>query len=342
MFIVLDTDDKRWDEYVNRFPKEKIDIYYYSDYYKLYEANNEGIGKIFIYEKYEKIALYPFLLREITGYDLDRKYYDIETAYGYGGPLANCYEEEFLSEFEESFLKYCKEQDIVAEFIRFNCLFNNHNIFKKNINVSFNRNTVLVDLTKDIEGIWNNQISSKNRNMIKKAIKSNLHINFDKNIGSFKSIYESTMNKVNASRYYYFSDSYYEFLCNINSININILYDNVIISSAIFLYDKNFIHYHLSGSIQEYLNYSPNNLMLWEIIKYAKNSGFKFLHLGGGKTSDIKDSLFKFKRAFSNNILEFYVGTRIHNNDVYEKLIDLWSKKNLDKEAKFFLQYRME
>ncbi len=342
MFVVLNTDDKRWNEYVNRFPKEKIDIYYYSDYYKLYEANDEGIGKIFIYEKDKKIALYPFLLREITGYDLDRKYYDIETAYGYGGPLVNCYEEEFLSEFEETFLNYCKEQDIVAEFIRFNCLFNNHSIFKKNINVSFNRNTVLVDLTKDIDEIWNNQIYSSNRNKIRKARnRYKLDINFEKNIKEFEYLYKYTMDKVNATNYYYFSDKYFKNLYDMDIINANVIYEEQYIASAIFLHSYDYIHYHLGGSLKEYLKYYPNNFLFWELIKFAKEKGFKYLHLGGGSSTNIDDSLFKFKKYFGNNILEFYIGTRIHNKDIYEKLMDFWSKNNSYSKQNIFLQYRI-
>ena len=124
-------------------------------------------------------------------------------------------------------------------------------------------------------------------------------------------------------------------------INANIIYEEQNIASAIFLHSYDYIHYHLGGSLKEYLNYYPNNFLFWELIKFAKEKGFKYLHLGGGSSTDIDDSLFKFKRHFGNNILEFYIGTRIHNKDIYEKLIDLWSKNNLDKEYKLFLQYRM-
>ncbi|MDR1916612.1 MAG: hypothetical protein LBQ58_08575 [Synergistaceae bacterium] len=62
------------------------DVYYTSEYYRLYEMNGEGDGRLFVYERGGDIGVYPFLKKRITGYALDRPYYDIQTAYGYGGP----------------------------------------------------------------------------------------------------------------------------------------------------------------------------------------------------------------------------------------------------------------
>ncbi len=45
--------------------------------------------------------------------------------------------------------------------------------------------------------------------------------------------------------------------------------DDKTIASCILLIDEDTAHYHLSGSDPEYIKLYPNNLMIWEIIKFA-------------------------------------------------------------------------
>lgn len=340
MYIVLDSNSDDWNNFLFCIEQNLQDIYYTSDYYKLYEKNGDGKARLFVYKEENNIAIYPFMLNEIDDkYNLDDKYYDIETVYGYGGPLTNNYDNLFLSNFENVFLKYCIENRIIAEFIRFHPLIKNENIFNKNINVCHNRITVYLDLTKDLEEIWCNDIKSKNRNMIRKAEKSGLTVEASNDFETFKDIYKSTMQKVNANTYYYFKDDYYNYMNNNNYILLNVKKENKVIASSIFMFYGEYFHYHLSGSLKEYLKYSPNNLLLWEAIKYAKRKGCRVIHFGGGLTDDIEDNLFKFKSSFSKEFADFYIGKRIHNNDIYTELIKLWTKAN-KVQPTILLQYR--
>ncbi|MBU3190615.1 GNAT family N-acetyltransferase [Clostridium bowmanii] len=341
MYRVFNSCDDEWNLYLNKLPTYVQDIYYTSEYYKMYELNGDGKGKLFIYyDIYGNIAFYPFVLREIEGYKLDDKYYDIETAYGYGGPILNCSDGEFMKDLEECFIDYCKKNNIVAEFVRFHPLIKNEKLLNNNIDIIHNRTTVWLDLTKRLEEIWDQDIISKNRNMIRKAEKNGLHVEESKDFETFNKIYNSTMNKVHADSYYYFNDSYYETIKdNNNYILLNVKKDNLVIASAIFMGYGDYFHYHLAGSLKEYLKFAPNNLLLWEAIKYAQKKGYKKMHFGGGLTNSIEDNLFKFKSSFSKECADFYIGKRIHNQEVYDYLIRKWEEKNNEK-AKILLQYR--
>lgn len=339
MYKILDSNSVKWNEYLLNMNIDVQDIYFTSDYYKLYEQNGDGKAKLFVYKEENNIALYPFMLNEIKGFSLDTKFYDIESAYGYGGPIANNHSKEFLNNFEKEFLKYCIENNIVAEFIRFHPLIKNQNIFNQNINISHNRTTVYLDLTKGIDSIWQEEIKSKNRNMIRKAKKNELTVEISYDYKEFKNIYHKTMNKVKASEYYYFNEKYYSQMKSNNYILLNVKKDNMVIASSIFMCFNDYFHYHLSGSLKEYLHYSPNNLMLWEAIVLACKKNAKLFHFGGGLSNTLDDNLFKFKSGFSNYTAGFYIGKRIHNNEVYEYLISEWQKKN-NKKAELFLQYR--
>lgn len=340
MYKLLNSECLEWNSYIERLPYNKRDIYFTREYLKLYETNGDGSARLFIYEEENALAIYPFLINKIEGYKLQDEYYDIQTAYGYGGPVSSCEDNGFLSRFEGEFLKYCSENNIVAEFIRFNPCISNENIFEKDIFVIKNRTTVALDLDKSSEDIWKNDIKSKNRNMIRKAEKSGLSVEVNNEYCTFKDIYESTMGKVGADGYYYFKPEYYISMEQDNNyVMLNVKLQDETIASAIFMSYNNYFHYHLAGSKREYLKFAPNNLLLWEAIKYANEKGLKMLHLGGGLTDSTEDNLFKFKSSFSKMYLNFYIGKRVHNKEIYNFLINEWEEKN-NKKASILLQYR--
>ena len=168
------TDSDKWNKYLQKLPKEKQDIYFTPEYYSLYENNNDGKAYCFVYNEGDKIALYPFLRNSILdlGYDLDKEYYDIQGAYGYNGVQSNNYSLEFRSAFHSVFDKFCKENNIIAEFTRFHPILENHKFSEGFLTVIKNRNTVFLDLSKSYDEIWTIGYSSKNRNMIRKAQKN--------------------------------------------------------------------------------------------------------------------------------------------------------------------------
>ncbi|MDD4781268.1 MAG: GNAT family N-acetyltransferase [Tissierellia bacterium] len=343
MYKLFDCSDRNWNLILREMPINVQDIYYTSEYYKMHENNGDGIGRLFFYSDREgNMVFYPFMLNKIDGYNLERDYFDIETAYGYGGPITNCSAEKFLVEFEKAFLDYCKSSNIVAEFVRFHPLINNEKIFNTKIQVTHNRCTVYLDLTKGIDKIWDEDISTKNRNVIRKTKKRGLYVEITNDYYTFKDIYNSTMKKVDADDYYYFNDRYYGNIKeNSNYVLMNVKREDKVIATAIFMGYGDYFHYHLAGSLKEELSLSPNNLLLWEAISYAVSKGYKKMHFGGGLTDSLEDNLFKFKSRFSKNYTDFYIGKRIHNQEVYEYLIAEWERRN-NKKANLLLQYRIK
>jgi lipid II:glycine glycyltransferase (peptidoglycan interpeptide bridge formation enzyme) len=338
MIELIDSHDYRWDDYLNLFKPDQQDIYYTAQYCKLYETEDSK-AKLFLIRQGSKVGIYPFLLKKIQGYHKD-DLFDIETPYGYGGPIINNNDKAFERLFEEKFLEFCQEKNIVAEFIRFHPFMHNHNLFKENIEVVHNRKTIVVNVEKDIEKIWNEDISSKNRNLIRKAEKSGLIVEVDNDYETFIDMYNKTMTKVSAADYYFFDKEYYNHTQeNKNNILMLVKMEGKAVAGGIFMGMGDYFHYHLSGSLKEFLKFSPNNLMLWEAIKYAHKKGFKKFHLGGGATKDEGDNLFKFKKNFSKEVFDFYIGKRVHKPEEYNYLITQW-EKNTGKQADLLLSYR--
>lgn len=339
MVDFIDAYSKKWDQYLKEFGEEDLDIYYTKEYCRLYE-NEISKAYLFIYKENGNIGIYPFLLNEIIGYPIYKGYFDVETPYGYGGPLVNVNSDEFNKNFDENFRKFCLDRNIIAEFIRFHPLMKNETIFKENIETIMNRDTVYIDLDKGIEKIWTEDISSKNRNMIRKAKKHGLEVRISENYEEFIKIYNETMEKVKADSYYFFDEKYYSNLLKNNNVKLFSVENNGnIIAAAIFMEYHKFIHYHLAGSKKESLSFAPNNILIWEVIKYACNNKFKFFHLGGGNTDSSENSLYKFKKCFSKDKSRFYIGKRIHNKEAYLNIMDEWKEKN-NSEPKKLLGYR--
>lgn len=325
---------EHWNEYLKAFQLEKKDVYFTEQYVRLYETDKEK-AECFVCQESERVLLFPFLAR--TFEFQDKQYKDFETAYGYGGPIYNCEDSEFVVRALDAFKSYCSKNDYVAGFVRFHPLFQNQVGFETVGCVIEDRKTVAIDLDQAMDEVWKNEIHSKNRNVIRKAEKAGCIFLVDnkyEHLKEFISLYDSTMDKLSADGFYYFDDAYYENLkrgisdsflgCVQNS-------EGQIISAAIFMYSGPYGHYHLSGSDKSQLAISPNNFMLWNAAFELQKRGVKRFHLGGGINGDEDNSLYQFKRKFSKDTCQFYIGKLIFNQELYASICADWEAKNPEK-----------
>jgi hypothetical protein len=163
----------------------------------------------------------------------------------------------------------------------------------------------------------------------------------------FYKIYSENMNRLGSFDYYKFS---LEFILNIfnllkGSAEIAFVFcGNKILSSAIFLLTNEMVHYHLGGSLTQYLFYRPNDLMFYKAVLRYNTMGKKCFHLGGGYSGN--DSLFKFKKNFNKNgVLDFFIGTKIFDEKAYNLLVNKWRERNYlgkDFRSDFFPLYRLQ
>lgn len=351
--VLRSEDEDDWKILLAGYSKPVSDIYYDLKYLKVFEAYGEGEPECFYFAQENQFAVYPFLKNSVNelGFDLDSDYIDIQGAYGYNGVLTNSYNPDFIDSFYRSFSEFCLENNIIAEFTRFNPLIGNHKFSEKYLNVFMDRETIALDLTKTYSDIWENEYSSKNRNMIRKARKIGYTTEVYRNppeseIERFIFIYNCNMQMVNATNYYFFNRDFF-----FNTFNllrdcahlINVL-DNSgeVVCSSIFLHYGDYFHYHFSGRVNGSDN-SVNSFLLDEAVKYAKELGAKIFHLGGGRSSAPDDSLLKFKSNFSITRLPFCIGKKVHNQAVYNEVVKQWESKYPEKIEMFknrILKYR--
>ena len=347
MYIIKDKTD--WNNLIQDHFNEFCDIYFKNEYFelfsKIYDVEPEGL---FWEDKNIKI-FWTHLIRKINKISyINCDYKDIITPYGYGGPLI-CIKsknqkgvQKSINNFMSNYKKYALENNYICEFIRFHPIFKNWKLFEKHFIVEYVNDVVAIDLTKNLESIKNN-MSKTTRRYINKAQKEFDEISIVENpsrkeIQDFLSLYNETMKIQNASNKYYFS---YDFINNHFEIGSLLVYckntEGLIGSNAIFLRGKYIMHYHL-GSTNYNFRSSPLRAVLWKTITRAKEIGLKWFHFGGGRGKN--DSLFDFKKGFSDQIFPFYTGKIIFNNKKYRELASL--NPNSTKNQEFFPFYRKE
>lgn len=336
---------KSWNNYLDTFCTNKRDIYFREEYVKLCVKTKNETALSLVISEGNNYMIFPFIERFFI--HKDSVYKDFETAYGYGGPIFNTDNTNFIREANSLMFETFKKNDYICGFVRFHPLLNNERYFQIG-NVLEDRRTVGMDISLKEEDIWMKEIHTKNRNIIKKGEKNGLKFYADYKftyLDDFINLYNQTMNKLSADDFYYFDAHYYKtFIKKIRGCFLGVVFlEDKILSAAIFMYEGIYAHYHLSGSDRNYLSYLPNNFMLYQAALELKKHGVKIFHLGGGTTSNERDSLFCFKEKFSKHFYQFSIGKVIFNKEIYNKVCNEWEITNpdkIEKYMKFLLKYK--
>jgi hypothetical protein len=341
---------EKWNECLQRLPKEQQDVYYTPEYYKLYEEIGDGVAKCFVFQKGDDIALYPFLINSVNrlGYLLDKEYYDIQGAYGYNGVVTSSFNPDFIAAFYQEFKAWCQQMNVIAEFTRFHPLLNNHLFSEKNMQVIFDRRTVFVSLNRPYSDIFNNYQRTTRKQIRRATEKYQLKVKrFENNLeilDSFLLIYNETMDRVNSLSYLYFNRDYFKQLLKTTpNVCFVVYHQNEPIAAIIAFYNKSYIHGHLGGAVTRHLGMSPYSMLYDHIIRFGIEKSCRIFHFGGGRTNAPDDALLNFKLNFSQFTGDFFIGKKIHNTDVYSTTVLQWEANNPDKLSKYknhLLKYR--
>lgn len=346
--LKMDSRDK-WLDLLERWKGAEPDIHYRPEYCGLYI--NSGEPRLFVYREGSNAVIYPFMLRRINSFaglagKLESDLYDVTSPYGYGGPLATGGAGDGTWEnFHLSFEEYCASKNIVTEFVRYHPLLENHRRACKYMEVVKASSVVYVDLRQTDQEIWSGYLRN-NRNNIKKARREGLEVILEEEPAHFEdflSVYHHTLERNGASPSYYFGREYYSMIHN--NLRGHFLYAHTIkngevISTELLLYNKTYIHSFLGGTLEEYFEYRPNNILKHEAICWAKNRGIRYYVLGGGYHDG--DGIFRFKRTFSKDgVLPFYIGKKVHNRKAMNMLDQLLAPGGGPKKVNYFPRYRM-
>ena len=262
--------------------------------------------------------------------------FDLQSPYGYGGIVTNCDDGDFLLRAENSYKNWCKENNILAEFIRLHPLADSWQPFigtKK-----FDRNTIVINLEEDIRSGYTpscrRQIKKAERNMvIARTIETN------GNIIEFANFYREAMQHIGAQEFYFFNDEYFMKLASMPTLKLRVCSrDEKWLSAAFFLELEKHIEYHIGATTELGRQVSSFNYLLDSTAFLAKEIGMKKFYLGGGTNSEETNSLYHFKAGFSKHTLQFCWSYYIHNAEAYYSTMERY--KNAGKCVNRVLFYR--
>lgn len=336
-----------------------VDVYYTPEYVSVFADVEGGVGRAYLFEDAAgNRVLYPFVRRDLSRLDHLRAeaggLLDIITPYGYGGPSyvgSDACRAGMMQAFRRSFHRYCCENGIVSEFVRYHPLMGNHRYEVDDVDTTVIRTTVSMPVASD-ERTTMTQLPSKSRNMVRRALNAGVVIRAARapssgELQDFMRLYVATMNRRHAEEFYLFSadviGDMFQRMAGSAMLFTAYCHDGVPVSSAIILRggrEGRYIHYHLSGSDPELMPPGTNNLLLMKAAVWGASVGAIEFHLGGGYSEG--DSLFRFKAAMSHERQDFAISRVIHDHQAYERLTSIASTHlGHSNSTGFFPAYRM-
>lgn len=339
---------EEWDSIVKTF--NEYDVYYLSGYVKAFQLHGDG-DPLLLYWKSDNLRGINVVMKRDIAKDIHFKdildegnYFDLTTPYGYGGWLFEGDGDESETErFIEEYTRWCTENRIISEFVRFHPVLKNENgINAKLYDTVFLGNTVAIELD-DEDAIWE-RYTSKNRSHIRVARKEGVTVKTDTSkeaMDLFQSIYKSTMDHDEATSYYYFAGDFFESIRTDLEGHYTVFtayLEDKAIASAIMIYAGRNMHYHLSGQLFEFRRYAGTNMILNEAAMWGCSNGYEWLHLGGGLGAK-EGPLYDFKKSFykKGDDKNFFIGKKILNQELYDFLME---KRDGLTDSGFFPGYR--
>ena len=103
-------DRSNWIDTISKLPIDYQDIYFHPDYVTLNCFKNNSTGFLFCNKEMDKIWVNPFIKIKVPSFNnlLGEVYFDLETPYGYGGPISNTTDQNFILRSNLKFSKWVK------------------------------------------------------------------------------------------------------------------------------------------------------------------------------------------------------------------------------------------
>ena len=319
---------------------EQADVHLDPDYLKLFQEYTGQKAVFLSCGNEEEYVACPYFLRPVK----DTQFFDLVSPWYYGGPFWHLKNPENLPVLREEFLRgisnYCRENNIVSEFQRLNPITKNNRFYDKN--TYFNRTIAYIDLSKDYETLTK-EYAKKARKNIKRAKSHNLIVKRVQDADTaktFLSVYQVAMKSKQTRKFYLFNQKFIDHLLEYFGERAQIFlveHEGRVICASLELAGYKILHDYLRGAESESLEMRPNDILIDEIIRWAKQQGYLFFSLGGGATASEDNGIFRFKKSFSSTTTNFYVYKKVHNREKYDKLAK--NKNPLYEKSEVFPEY---
>ncbi|MFO0629155.1 MAG: GNAT family N-acetyltransferase [Polyangiales bacterium] len=261
-------------------------------YHQGHAAHVGGTARLVVCDDGGRTLAFPYLRVPI-----DARRADAQSAHGYGGPLATTDDPDFLRDAWGAARAVMRADDVVSAFARLHPLAGNEAFLPPDASLRVDRTTASIDPRAGLEGA----ALSVHRNMLRRAARLGLRADVGPldadGARAFLSLYEATMSRLDADATYRFGAAYLAALGELgDAISLARVRgdDGAVVAMALALWGAREGDYHLAARVEGSEN-CAGNLMLHALAQEANRRGLDALHLGGGRTPDPDDALWRFK-----------------------------------------------
>lgn len=335
--IIEPSNLEKWNEVL--VASYQYDFYHTPEYHLIAEEFGGGKPVLFVYKDSTYTIALPFLLRELRNESWfpqnQGELFDVTSVYGYTGPIAsqNDIPANSIDRFSISFMNALREMKVVSLFTRLHPLIGTGKSFDNYYRRRIFGETVSIDLSlpSDVQVA---QFCNNHKRGIKKLKKEEYKCYEDidlKHLNDFISIYFETMDRVEADELYYFPRGYFSELFSKLKSQMHLFVctkDEKVVCAGIFSLCQNIIQYHLGGTLDSHLKYSPMKLLFDAVREWGMQKNATVFHLGGGFGSS-KDSLMQFKSGFSDRRHPYAAWEKVLMAEEYKMLCDARAEYNV-------------
>ncbi|MDD5362924.1 MAG: GNAT family N-acetyltransferase [Ignavibacteria bacterium] len=286
---------------------DHISVFQTKYFLDLYNASEGLEGIMFVCKDEGKIT--GILLVQIQDYFKSIPGFLTRRALIIGGPYTSYGDSESAGVLLEKYREYIGKKVVYTQVRMLYQNGSNKNIFLDNGYTFIDHLNYIVDLNAGEDVCWKN-MNPKRRN-VRKAIKEGVvfrEINYDKDMDTaydiLENIYKRARLPLPEKKYF---QKALEVMGRDGIFKIfGGYYKDMLIGVMYVLCYKGIIYEWYTGSYNKYLHLRPNDLIVWEIIRYGIRNGFKTFDFGGAGNPNKEYGVREHKKKFGG--IEYNTG----------------------------------
>ena len=337
----------RWSDLIAGLEPSQRDIHFLPQYAMIYERTYGHEPFLAFYGDSNRYVVQVFIKRELNqlpflqGQGVSRRYFDIASPYGYGGPAYRAPDlgvaVSLYRVLRRELAAWCVEHQIPTEFVNLHPLLENERVVADaSIAIAPVKEVVYFNCSVGETGLWAG-MSRGHKSNLRRAQKAGISVvkvqPSTQNFADFTRLYYLTMDRKRAADRWYFPERYFadciEQLGSSRTSLFLAMSAGTVASAYLLMHDFGVAYYHFAGSDPRFFDLRANNAIMYETALWAANSGLKRYHLGGGVGSSEDDPLFRFKAGFSPLRATLFSYGIVHHEPTYRELCEMKSRHEI-------------
>jgi carbamoyl-phosphate synthase large subunit len=301
------------------------DFHHLPQYHRMAEQLGQGTARFFVYSENGYTIALPLLLRPVDPNEPDG-WQDATSVYGYAGPVASheVPPDSLVENFQSALRDELSRARVVSVFSRLHPLIAQQEMLAGLGECVENGQTISIDLTlpDDEQRAQYNKSCRTSLRKLRAAGFVCVNDHEKRYLQEFVEVYLETMRRAGAQSSYFFDRSYFEMLTRelgeVSHLFV-VLKDGDVAAATICTNCAGIVQDHLGGTRDAFLKFSPDRLVVDTERSWAKESGARVFHLGGGVNAQ-QDSVFQYKAGFSHRRHIFRTWRCTIEPNVYQEL----------------------